>query len=115
MQKPHCPSVKSSLTKAPASAALFQEAAASATVTILMRRNPRVAARDQRANKERQYGEKVILAAVIPDELALAVCERRVILFAGAGLSMSVGLPSWQQFIEHLSDELGCDSRDCMS
>jgi len=33
-----------------------------------------------------------------------------VILFAGAGLSMSVGLPSWQQFIDHLCRELGLDS-----
>ena len=26
-----------------------------------------------------------------------------------AGLSMSVGLPSWQQFVEHLAEELGLD------
>src|SRR5438045_1603668 len=36
--------------------------------------------------------------------------ERRVILFAGAGVSMSVGLPSWQQFIDHLATELGLES-----
>ena len=45
----------------------------------------------------------------IPGELVSAIAERRVILFAGAGLSMSVGLPSWQQFIEHLADQLGLD------
>lgn len=42
----------------------------------------------------------------IPDELAAAIAERRAILFAGAGLSISVGLPSWQEFIDRLSDEL---------
>jgi hypothetical protein len=45
----------------------------------------------------------------IPGELIKAVRERRVILFAGAGLSMSVGLPSWQQFIDHLAEQLGID------
>jgi len=40
------------------------------------------------------------------DTLARAICERRVILFAGAGLSMSVGLPSWSQLISHLAEEL---------
>jgi hypothetical protein len=46
---------------------------------------------------------------MIPDQLIRATSERRVILFAGAGLSMSVGLPSWQQLIEHLGEELGLD------
>jgi hypothetical protein len=46
----------------------------------------------------------------IPGELAKALNERRVILFAGAGVSMSVGLPSWQKFIDHLATELGLDS-----
>ena len=45
----------------------------------------------------------------IPGALIKAVQERRVILFAGAGLSMSVGLPSWQQFIDHLAEQLGLD------
>ena len=43
----------------------------------------------------------------IPDELAIAIKERRAILFAGAGLSMSVGLPSWQEFIDRMGEELG--------
>ncbi|HEY8578587.1 MAG TPA: SIR2 family protein [Beijerinckiaceae bacterium] len=38
--------------------------------------------------------------------LAEAVCERRAILFAGAGLSMSVGLPSWSQLVAHMAQEL---------
>src|SRR5215208_2858088 len=46
----------------------------------------------------------------IPDELAIAIKERRAILFAGAGLSMSVGLPSWQEFIDHMACELGLDT-----
>lgn len=46
----------------------------------------------------------------VPDELALAVKERHAILFAGAGLSMNVGLPSWQEFIDHMAQELGLDT-----
>jgi hypothetical protein len=47
------------------------------------------------------------LTQPIPDELAIAIKERRAILFAGAGLSMSVGLPSWQEFIDRMGEELG--------
>jgi hypothetical protein len=43
------------------------------------------------------------------DDLAAAIRERRAILFAGAGVSMSVGLPSWREFIEHLISELKLD------
>jgi hypothetical protein len=43
----------------------------------------------------------------IPEELATAIRRRHVILFAGAGLSMSVGLPSWQEFMEQIAAELG--------
>ncbi|HEV2569508.1 SIR2 family NAD-dependent protein deacylase [Sphingomonas sp.] len=39
-------------------------------------------------------------------ELVEAVRARRCILFAGAGLSMAVGLPSWSQLIEHMRREL---------
>ena len=40
------------------------------------------------------------------DDLARAVRDRRVILFAGAGLSMVVGLPSWKTLIRYMEDEL---------
>jgi hypothetical protein len=40
------------------------------------------------------------------EELAVAIRERRVILFAGAGVSMSVGLPSWHELIGHLRSQL---------
>jgi hypothetical protein len=40
------------------------------------------------------------------EELARLVGQRRVILFAGAGLSMSVGLPSWGELIRHMCSEL---------
>jgi hypothetical protein len=43
------------------------------------------------------------------DVLAEVVRDRRAILFAGAGLSMSVGLPSWQQLMEHMAADLGLD------
>jgi hypothetical protein len=46
----------------------------------------------------------------VPEELVAAAKDRRVILFAGAGLSMSVGLPSWREFIRHLAEQLGLDS-----
>jgi hypothetical protein len=35
--------------------------------------------------------------------------NRQAILFAGAGVSMTVGLPSWSTLIEHLAEELGLD------
>jgi NAD-dependent SIR2 family protein deacetylase len=48
------------------------------------------------------------MASVI-EQLAQSVKERRAILFVGAGVSMSVGLPSWEKLIEHMEDELGLD------
>jgi len=45
------------------------------------------------------------------DHLAKAIRERRAILFVGAGVSMSVGLPSWQKLIEHMASELGIDRK----
>lgn len=50
----------------------------------------------------------------IPEELVVAVREKRAVLFAGAGLSMNVGLPSWSQLIQHLCDELGIDANECL-
>ena len=43
------------------------------------------------------------------DELVSAIRERRAILFGGAGLSMSVGLPSWNELIARMRRELGID------
>jgi hypothetical protein len=40
------------------------------------------------------------------DELAFSVHKRRAILFAGAGVSMVVGLPSWRKLAEHMASEL---------
>ncbi|MGQ7790856.1 SIR2 family NAD-dependent protein deacylase [Faunimonas sp. B44] len=54
----------------------------------------------------------------MPDDLAElvdAVRERRAILFAGAGVSMSVGLPSWQTLIEHLAAELDMDPAEAIA
>jgi hypothetical protein len=39
--------------------------------------------------------------------LVRAIRERSAILFVGAGVSMTVGLPSWNTLIEHMADELG--------
>jgi hypothetical protein len=47
----------------------------------------------------------------IPEALARSVHERRAILFAGAGLSMCVGLPSWRMLIEHMTEELQLDPK----
>ena len=48
-------------------------------------------------------------------DLARAMRERRIILFAGAGLSAGLGLPSWQDFIGRLGTELGFDADTFLS
>src|SRR3954451_12760102 len=47
--------------------------------------------------------------AAMTSALAAAIRERRAILFAGAGLSMSVGLPSWRDLIDRIGEELELD------
>lgn len=43
------------------------------------------------------------------EDLVKAIRDRRAILFAGAGVSMTVGLPSWSTLIEHVAEELDID------
>lgn len=45
------------------------------------------------------------------DPLVQAIRERRAVLFVGAGVSMSVGLPSWQKLIDRMIAELGIDPK----
>jgi len=45
------------------------------------------------------------------DDLARSIRDRKVLLFAGAGLSMSVGLPSWNQLVRHMREELGLEGQ----
>ncbi|WP_377109866.1 SIR2 family NAD-dependent protein deacylase [Rubellimicrobium aerolatum] len=40
------------------------------------------------------------------EDLAQSIHDRRAILFVGAGVSMVVGLPSWQALIDHMMREL---------
>jgi len=43
------------------------------------------------------------------EDLARSVRDRQAILFVGAGVSMVVGLPSWQELIDHMTNELGLE------
>jgi len=38
------------------------------------------------------------------------ICARRAVLFVGAGVSACLGLPSWQELIERLGEDLGYDA-----
>jgi SIR2-like protein len=44
-------------------------------------------------------------------QIAESLKERRAMLFVGAGVSMSVGLPSWRKLIEHMANDLGLDEQ----
>ncbi|MBV9265569.1 MAG: SIR2 family protein, partial [Acidobacteriaceae bacterium] len=44
-----------------------------------------------------------------PETLVAAVAQRRAILFAGAGLSCSLGLPLFDVLTKHLAEELGME------
>ncbi len=43
------------------------------------------------------------------EELIRLIRERRVVLFAGAGLSVPLKLPSWSGLIRHMAEDLGYD------
>jgi len=45
----------------------------------------------------------------VTEDLVAAIRKRQAILFVGAGVSMTVGLPSWSTLIEHIADELDID------
>jgi hypothetical protein len=44
------------------------------------------------------------------ETLSKGIAERRAILFAGAGLSVALGLPSWRELIENMCAELGMEA-----
>jgi hypothetical protein len=46
------------------------------------------------------------------EELRKSVRERTVILFVGAGVSMNLGLPSWEELICRMGAELGYDPQE---
>jgi hypothetical protein len=52
------------------------------------------------------------LAAPDIRALAQAISAREAILFVGAGVSMVVGLPSWQSLIDHMGEELDLSDSD---
>ncbi len=43
------------------------------------------------------------------DKLLKAYRDRRLILFVGAGVSMGMGLPSWQKLVDRMAEELDYD------
>jgi hypothetical protein len=45
------------------------------------------------------------MVASIPDELVGLVSERRVIPFIGAGFSLALNLPDWDQLLARLAEE----------
>jgi SIR2-like domain len=51
----------------------------------------------------------VRLGGPMRDDLVNTIRNRQAILFAGAGVSMAVGLPSWSTLVAHMAEELGLD------
>ena len=45
-------------------------------------------------------------------ELVEAIRTRNALLFVGAGVSMNLGVPSWDQLTAHMAELLGLDARD---
>ncbi len=45
------------------------------------------------------------------NELKKMIYNRNVILFVGAGISATLGLPNWSELIAHISNELGYDPK----
>lgn len=45
------------------------------------------------------------------EEISDSLKEKNIILFVGAGISATLGLPSWSKLIAHISAELGYDER----
>jgi hypothetical protein len=43
------------------------------------------------------------------DDLAMSIAERRAVLFAGAGLSIPLGVPSWEDLVQRMCQQLNID------
>src|SRR5437763_5534788 len=67
------------------------------------------------ASSSIEEADNALPTDIVPEDLARSVAERRAILFAGAGLSMTVGLPSWQELIDHMAAELGADPSEALN
>jgi hypothetical protein len=52
---------------------------------------------------------RIVSRCIMLEDLARAIRNQQAILFAGAGVSMAVGLPSWRTLIEEMGRELDLD------
>ena len=46
------------------------------------------------------------------EELANAIRNKSALLFVGAGVSMNLGIPSWEQLTAHMAELLGFDPKE---